>query len=206
MNDRLYRSRDDRMLAGVAAGIADYWDADPSLVRIIWALLVVPTGGVALLVYIIMAIVVPEEPYPVTNVAATAGAPTADSAASDTTTVTGPAPAAPAAAATPLAAPAPAAFAPPSAASYADEREARRAARAARRADRRANRSNTGPLLIGGFLVILGAFFLAREWFPQIDFDWFWPAMLIVIGILVFVGSLRREETRREDEDRGSSR
>lgn len=61
MSDRLYRSRHDRMLAGVAGGLADLWDADPSLIRIIWAILVIPTGGIAFLVYIIMAIVVPEE-------------------------------------------------------------------------------------------------------------------------------------------------
>ena len=61
MNGRLYRSRDDRMLAGVAGGLAEQWDADPSLVRIVWAVLVFLTGGIALLVYIIMAIVVPEE-------------------------------------------------------------------------------------------------------------------------------------------------
>lgn len=60
MNERLYRSRDDRMLAGVAGGLAEIWDADPSLIRIVWALLIVLTGGLALLVYIIMAIVVPE--------------------------------------------------------------------------------------------------------------------------------------------------
>ena len=34
MDARLYRSRDDRMLAGVAGGLADYWDADPSLVQV----------------------------------------------------------------------------------------------------------------------------------------------------------------------------
>ena len=48
------------MIAGVAGGLAEFWDADPSLIRIVWALLVVLTGGIALLVYIIMAIVVPE--------------------------------------------------------------------------------------------------------------------------------------------------
>ena len=40
MGTRLYRSRDDRMLAGVAGGLAEIWDADPSLVRILWAILV----------------------------------------------------------------------------------------------------------------------------------------------------------------------
>lgn len=60
--DRLYRSRDDRMLAGVAGGLAEMLDIDPSLVRIVWAVLVVLTGGLALLVYLVMAIVVPEQP------------------------------------------------------------------------------------------------------------------------------------------------
>jgi phage shock protein C len=63
MNERLYRSRDDRMLAGVAGGLADLWDADPTLIRVLWALLVIFTGGLALVVYIVMAFVVPDEPW-----------------------------------------------------------------------------------------------------------------------------------------------
>src|SRR3990172_5175535 len=59
MDDRLYRSRDERMIAGVAGGLAERLDLDPSLVRIIWAVLVLPTGFLALLVYVVMAIVVP---------------------------------------------------------------------------------------------------------------------------------------------------
>ncbi len=62
MTDRLYRSPDDRMLAGVAGGLAEMVDIDPSIIRIVWAVLVVLTGGLALLVYIVMAIVVPERP------------------------------------------------------------------------------------------------------------------------------------------------
>ena len=62
MTDRLYRSRDDRILAGVAGGLAENLDVDPSVIRIVWALLVFLTGGIALLVYIVMAIVVPERP------------------------------------------------------------------------------------------------------------------------------------------------
>jgi phage shock protein C len=60
MSERLYRSPEDRMLAGVAGGLAEMWDVDPSLVRIVWALVVLFSGGIALLVYIVMAIVVPE--------------------------------------------------------------------------------------------------------------------------------------------------
>jgi phage shock protein C len=62
VTDRLYRSPDDRMLAGVAGGLAEMLDFDPSIVRVVWAVLVVLTGGIALLVYIVMAIVVPERP------------------------------------------------------------------------------------------------------------------------------------------------
>jgi phage shock protein C len=50
------------MLAGVAGGVAEMFDLDPSIIRIVWAVLIVLTGGLALLVYIVMAIVVPERP------------------------------------------------------------------------------------------------------------------------------------------------
>lgn len=62
MSERLYRSHDDRMIAGVAGGVAELLDADPSLIRIVWAVLIFLTGGLALVVYIVIAIVVPERP------------------------------------------------------------------------------------------------------------------------------------------------
>ena len=79
MNDRLFRSRTDRVLSGVAGGLAELWNLDPALVRVIWALLVPLTGGLALLAYIVLAIVVPEGP-----VAMPGGSPpaTGDAAAS----------------------------------------------------------------------------------------------------------------------------
>jgi len=61
VRERLYRSRTDRMLFGVAGGMAEWLDLDPSLVRLVWALLIV-AGGVGLLLYIVAAIVIPEEP------------------------------------------------------------------------------------------------------------------------------------------------
>ena len=61
MRDRLYRSRDDRMLFGVAGGMARYLNVDPSIVRIVWALLTI-AGGAGLLLYIVAAIVIPEAP------------------------------------------------------------------------------------------------------------------------------------------------
>ncbi len=58
---RLYRSRDDRMVAGVCGGVAKYFSLDPTLVRLIFVLLTLP-GGPGFIAYIIMMIVVPEEP------------------------------------------------------------------------------------------------------------------------------------------------
>jgi phage shock protein C len=58
---RLYRSRRDRQLAGVAGGIAEYLEIDPTVVRILWILSVF-FGGFSILVYVVMAFVVPLEP------------------------------------------------------------------------------------------------------------------------------------------------
>lgn len=58
---RLYRSRQDRILAGVAGGLGQYFGVDPVLVRLGLVLLTV-TSGVGLVAYIILAIVVPEHP------------------------------------------------------------------------------------------------------------------------------------------------
>ena len=58
---RLYRSRGDRRVAGVCAGIADYLGVEATLVRIAWVVFAI-AGGPGLLLYIIMAAIVPEEP------------------------------------------------------------------------------------------------------------------------------------------------
>ena len=64
MNRRLYRSVADRRIGGVAAGTATYFDIDPSISRVLWLLLAIFSGGVFLIVYLVMWAVVPEEPYP----------------------------------------------------------------------------------------------------------------------------------------------
>jgi len=93
VNRRLYRCQHDRILAGVAAGVAERLDLDPTLVRLLWVLSVF-FGGFGLLAYIVMAIIVPLEPAggPVVGMAASdPGAGGASGAATGTTT--GPSPA-----------------------------------------------------------------------------------------------------------------
>lgn len=58
----LYRSRTDRVFGGVAGGIAHSLNIDPVIVRLIFALLVIIGGG-GLLLYVILWIAIPEEPF-----------------------------------------------------------------------------------------------------------------------------------------------
>ena len=61
---RLYRSRDERMIAGVAGGLAQYFSVDPTLVRLAFVAFTLGGGGIGLLAYLILAIIVPLEPAP----------------------------------------------------------------------------------------------------------------------------------------------
>jgi phage shock protein C len=71
VNRRLYRCRHDRRLAGVAAGVAEFFDLDPTLVRVLWFFSIF-LWGIGLLLYIGMAIIVPLEPISA-DLAAAAG-------------------------------------------------------------------------------------------------------------------------------------
>jgi phage shock protein C len=61
MAKRLYRSKKERMIAGVCGGVADYFNIDPVVARIIFVVLGLGWGG-GFLLYLIMWIIVPEEP------------------------------------------------------------------------------------------------------------------------------------------------
>ncbi len=56
---KLYRSRNRRMVAGVCGGLADYFDIDPTVIRLLFLILAV-FGGSGLVVYLVMWIVVPD--------------------------------------------------------------------------------------------------------------------------------------------------
>jgi phage shock protein C len=57
---RLYRSRKDRMIAGVCGGLANYFGIDPTWVRLLFVLLFF-AGGAAFLAYVILWLIVPLE-------------------------------------------------------------------------------------------------------------------------------------------------
>lgn len=62
MYKKLYRSNTDKMIGGVSGGIAEYFEIDPTIVRILFVLAVFFGGG-GLIAYIILWIIVPEKPY-----------------------------------------------------------------------------------------------------------------------------------------------
>jgi phage shock protein PspC (stress-responsive transcriptional regulator) len=243
MNDRLYRSRDDRIIAGVAGGVAERLGVDPSLVRILWVLLIIPTGFIALLLYVIMAFVVPEEPAadqpwgsggqqggyaspddagsvttsptapPAPGPSGMAGAdsigmaagfasttgsaaegpggPTAPTVPTSPTSPTGPtsptSPTGPTSAMGPTKPIGPAVGgpigAPPS--TWRDQRRALREAR-------RRERGSSGALILGLILILVGAYALIRIYVPAFDADRLWPVILVLIGVALLIGSVRR--------------
>ena len=60
---RFYRSRSDRMIAGICGGLGDYFNIDPTLIRLGFVFLaLIGFAGAAALAYLVMLIVVPESP------------------------------------------------------------------------------------------------------------------------------------------------
>ena len=59
-NGRLHKSSRDKKLAGVCGGIAEYLNADPTVVRLIWGLLSLG-WGTGIVIYLLLAFILPEE-------------------------------------------------------------------------------------------------------------------------------------------------
>ncbi|MEO5918763.1 MAG: PspC domain-containing protein [Candidatus Limnocylindrales bacterium] len=163
MRDRLYRSRDDRVISGVAGGVADWLDIDPSLVRIAFVLTAL-AGGLGFVLYIVMAFVVPEGPVVISGVADGPGGPDPGSGAEvPSSNVLG-------------------------TEAWATDRAARKAER---RAHRQA-RSGNGAVIFGAILILVGGWFLARRYLPFLDGDFLGPVVLVLIGILLIGGAMGR--------------
>jgi len=209
MNDRLYRSVDDRVIAGVCGGLAVRLAIDPSLVRIGYAVLAFVTGIFPLLVlYVIMAAVVPEEPTGFAGAGRSPTPPGPDAVPGwAPPSAVGTWPTAPAASAgepvvtqpgvgepgwsdpgwsEPSAGEPATATAPPPAA------PAKWAAADESGGARRERRSDPLLALVGGIaLVGLGVYFLVRD---QLAVDWgvVWAAGLMALGVVVVVAAFVR--------------
>jgi phage shock protein PspC (stress-responsive transcriptional regulator) len=61
MDKRLHRSRTEKMVAGVCGGLAQYFNIDPTIVRLLWVVITI-MGGAGILLYVVLWIIVPLEP------------------------------------------------------------------------------------------------------------------------------------------------
>ena len=66
MQKKLYRSKKDKMIAGICGGIAEYFDVDSTLIRLL-AVIFILLGGAGFVVYIIAWIIIPETPEKVSD-------------------------------------------------------------------------------------------------------------------------------------------
>jgi len=128
---RLTRSRDDRVIAGVCAGLARYLGIDPVLVRIA-ALLLIFAGGLGIVLYVIGWITMPEERL------VTDGLTEHEHVEPE------------------------------------DELERRR-----------------GAAIFGLVFIVLGIFFLLDEVWPDLSWQYVWPAALIAVGFAIIVRGRR---------------
>lgn len=195
MNNRLYRSPTDKVIGGVAGGLAVWLNIDPSLVRIAWVLLAIFSGGIFLLVYFVMMLVVPlppagwVPPQPMAGQGPAAGGwqTPGDPGPSGWQT---PAGAAPGSWQTPADAPAggPAPGGAPGA--WQAPPATWQTTPAPARGPSSINTGNAG-IVFGIVLIVLGAWFLLDQY---INLDWalLWPLIVIVVGGALIVGAMRR--------------
>ena len=66
MNKKLYRNTENKMIAGVCSGVGEYLNIDPTIVRLIWAL--VSLSGAGVVAYLVCALIIPEKPSNIIDV------------------------------------------------------------------------------------------------------------------------------------------
>ena len=214
---RLYRSVDDRVIAGVAGGVAAYFGVDSAIVRIIWFVSFFVTGSLTFWVYLIMIAVVPPEPadwpgqspwapggqplgfqtgysapptgtYPGSYESPTAGANPAGANPADPNSVPDAA-----AGSTPAGQTGFAAADGTSGWGWRTQRDQDRWQRRQERWQGYADRDERGgPGLVFGLLLILGGGILAWHQFdPSLDLALTWPVLIIAFGAILVVSSFR---------------
>jgi len=162
-NHRLYRSVEHRVIGGVAGGLADYFDVDPVIVRLVFVLVALAGGG-GILVYLILWIVLPEnitsnfsyqQPKP--------GFAQSDKSSKEETNYSAPAD---------------------------PEWKSKTEPAFGMPIDSERKEKNTGGLIGGLILISLGCLFLVDRFIPNIDFGDLWPVLLVVIGAVLIATNL----------------
>jgi phage shock protein PspC (stress-responsive transcriptional regulator) len=167
---RLYRSLTDRKFAGVAGGLAEYFVMDPLLIRLAFVILTIAGGG-GFLIYLILWIVTPENPF---RVQPQVNQPGPDFQQSN---------------------PGSAGYA-TDASGYTTEAPQTDPSVSPSTPMPQARERNKGSLIGGMVLITLGALFLADELIPQINFGDLWPVILIVIGVGLLINTISKRNAK----------
>ena len=158
---KLYRSRIDRMIGGVSGGLAKYFDIDPTIVRVLFVVSIFLGGG-GILAYIILWIVVPEEPIIITpNSAESHSDPDEGSSASGSDDQQN--------------------------SSFNSELN-KKVNEATNEINRIVEDARRNKRTLGGIILIcIGILFLFDNFLPHFHFGNYWPLILVVIGIALII-------------------
>ena len=66
MEKKLYRNTQNKLIAGVCSGLGEYLKIDPTIIRLIWALIAL--SGAGLIAYLVAALIIPEKPSDIIDV------------------------------------------------------------------------------------------------------------------------------------------
>ncbi len=58
---RLYRSRKERVIGGVCGGLGEFFDIDPTIIRLLWAIITILSAGAGIVAYLLAWIIIPEK-------------------------------------------------------------------------------------------------------------------------------------------------
>ncbi len=144
MEEKLYRSKEKKIISGVSGGLGEYLKIDPILVRIIFVIITL-INGLGILLYVILWIIVPANPKSITLAEnTTVEGVTAEGSAEEGNTL------------------------------------------------QTESKSTKGRTITGIFLIGLGFIFLIDRFIPHFGFDDVLPFLLVVIGISLLWGSVRK--------------
>ncbi len=159
---RLYRSVHGRVIGGVAGGLADFFGIDPTIIRLIFVLLVI-FGGSGVLIYIILWIILPEKNQYNTFYGYTTPPPSPGSSDSGVgETYEG----------------------------FEEGSPRQPLNQNKETADTMQRRKMDGSLIGGLLLIFFGSIFLIERFVANINFSDLWPIALIIIGLVLIFGNL----------------
>ncbi|MCL4515061.1 MAG: PspC domain-containing protein [Firmicutes bacterium] len=162
MNRKLYRSKTDCIIAGVAGGLADYFEIDVTIVRLLWVMAVF-LGGTGVLAYLAAWLIIPPAPDSPLERRDPGAQPIGTGAGQGDTTEQGHA----------------------SEQGYISEQGRTEVHNHNRYSAEYRRRT------FGWILIVIGILFLVRNYWPWVDMDLFWPVILVLIGVVLIAGGFK---------------